>query len=141
MKIIVMRVKKADMKPKAIDTLKKFMEGVETAYLYLRPYRILVALAYALFLTCLPGTALAASAAGGLRLLKLAQQASFYIGIIVAIWGIVEMQLDLPGWKGRIAKAVVGYVLILLIPTVFVSLREALEIDDAYWNSVLGGKK
>lgn len=77
----------------------------------------------------LPGTAEAASGGGGMRLIKLMQKATFWLGLAVSIWGIVEMQLDLPGWTGRIMKGVLGYVAILLIPLVFLELEGTLAVD------------
>lgn len=88
--------------------------------------------------TAIPGTALAASkAAGGIRLIKLMQAASFWIGLGVSIWGIVEAQLDYPGWKGRVLKGVLGYIAILLLPLIFIELRDSLQVD--VWNQ-LGGE-
>jgi hypothetical protein len=48
----------------------------------------------------------------------------------VTIWGIVEAQLDFPGWKGRILKGVLGYAAILIIPLVFLELRSALQVNE-----------
>lgn len=77
---------------------------------------------------------------GGIRLIQLLQKASFWVGMGVTIWGIVEAQLDFPGWKGRVLKGVLGYVAILLIPLVFFELKNALELDPEAWRIITGGK-
>lgn len=109
---------------------------VDVTLLKYRKYRILVAVGYAIFLTMLPGApAMAASGGdGGVAILKLMQQASFWVGLCVVVWGIVEAQLDLPGWKGRIVKGIGGYIAILLVPMLFIALRENLQID--VWNKL-----
>lgn len=76
-------------------------------------------------------------ATGGISLIKLMQQASFWIGLGVSIWGVVEAQLDYPGWKGRVMKGVLGYVAILLLPLIFIELRDNLQVD--VWNKMEGG--
>lgn len=108
------------------------MEGlaqVNTSLLKYRKYRLLISLGYAAILTVIPSSAFASSGDGGVALLKLMQQFSFWIGIGVVIWGIVEAQLDLPGWKSRIFKGIGGYVGVLLVPMLFIALRENLQID------------
>ena len=111
---------------------------IDTTLLKYRKYRMLVALAYAAFFILIPGApaiaAGAGGAAGGIAILKLMQQASFWVGIGVVVWGIIGAQLDLPGWKGRILKGIIGYIAILLIPILFITLRENLQID--IWNKL-----
>lgn len=108
-----------------IENIRK----VDTALFKYEKYRGLFALGYTAFLILLPQTVFAATANGGIALIKLMQQASFWVGIGVVIWGIVEAQLDLPGWKSRILKGVLGYIAILVVPLLFVSLRDNLQID------------
>lgn len=71
---------------------------------------------------------------GGGRLILLLQKASFWVGLGVTIWGIVEMQLDYPGWKSRVMKGVLGYIAILLLPLIFLELRNALQVD--VWDTI-----
>lgn len=78
------------------------------------------------------------TASGGMRLIKLMQKATFWLGLAVCIWGVVEMQLDLPGWAGRIMKGILGYVVILLLPLVFLELENSLAVD--VWEQIEGGR-
>jgi hypothetical protein len=88
------------------------------------------AMAYALAVALMPGNALAAGTmSGGMSIIVLLQKASFWVGMGITIWGIVEMQLDFPGWRGRILKGVLGYIGILLIPLVFLELQNSLQVD------------
>jgi hypothetical protein len=108
-----------------------FFSKVDAALFHLKPYRAYLALGYAVALVILPAApVLAASAAGGLKLLQLFQKASFWVGLGITIWGVIEMQLDLPGWKGRIFKGFVGYVLVLILPLIFLSIQDALLLDE-----------
>lgn len=145
MKIVVMRVTKKDMQPKKRPTreelVKAAAEGlskIDFAILSNPKYRKLIAIGYAGFLASLPMPAMAAGSGtqGGLAILKLMQQASFWVGIGVVVWGIVEAQLDLPGWKGRIMKGIIGYIAILLVPMLFITLRDNLQID--VWTELNG---
>ncbi len=103
---------------------------IDSRLLKFEKYRKLIALGYAAFLFCLPSTVLAASrSTGGIAILKLMQMGSFWVGLGVVIWGIVEAQLDLPGWKSRITKGILGYIAILLVPMLFITLRDNLQID------------
>lgn len=112
------------------------MSQVNTSLLKFRKYRMLLSLAYAALLLFLPGAPAFAAAGGdgGVALLKLMQVASFWVGIAVVIWGIVEAQLDLPGWKGRIFKGIGGYIGVLLVPMLFIALRDNLQID--VWSQI-----
>lgn len=74
---------------------------------------------------------------GGISLIKLMQGASFWVGMGVSIWGIVEAQLDYPGWKGRVMKGVLGYIAILLLPLIFLEIRDNLQVD--IWKRIEGG--
>lgn len=75
---------------------------------------------------------------GGMRLIKLMQKATFWLGLAVSIWGVVEMQLDLPGWSNRILKGILGYVAILLIPLVFLELENSMAVD--VWDQIESGR-
>ena len=120
-----------------IDTIKNSISKIDYSLCRLSKYSKLLALGYAAVLALIPGTAFAAAeAAGGVALIKLMQQASFWVGLGVVIWGIVEAQLDLPGWKSRILKGILGYVAILLVPVLFISLRDNLQID--VWQELNG---
>jgi cell division protein FtsW (lipid II flippase) len=135
MKIIIMHV--SNRKPvKAINQAVKKVWDIDPFMVLNDPkLRKLFVIGYAVALTLLPSTALAAAgASGGLAIIQLLQRASFWLGIGVVIWGVIESQLDLPGWKWRIAKGVLGYILILLVPMVFIELRDSLQIDQDTWN-------
>lgn len=145
MKLIIMRVTKKDMQPKKNpsrgELMKAAAEGlskIDGVILRNPKYRKLIALGCAGFLASLPMPVMAAGSGtqGGLAILKLMQQASFWVGIGVVVWGIVEAQLDLPGWKGRIMKGIVGYIAILLVPMLFITLRDNLQID--VWTELNG---
>ncbi|NOV01322.1 hypothetical protein [Paenibacillus planticolens] len=86
------------------------------------------------------GTTHAAAAAGGMsggkNIILLLQKASFWVGMGITIWGIVEAQLDFPGWKGRILKGILGYIGILLVPLIFLELQSSLQVD--VWNQIDG---
>lgn len=75
---------------------------------------------------------------GGQNLIQLLQDASFWVGMGITIWGIVEAQLDFPGWKGRIAKGIIGYIGILLVPMIFIELQDSLQLN--VWAKMDGGK-
>ncbi|TYP67386.1 hypothetical protein [Paenibacillus methanolicus] len=84
-----------------------------------------------------PSGVLAASVktmSGGRNIILLLQKASFWVGMGITIWGIVEAQLDFPGWKGRIIKGVLGYIGILLVPLVFLELQSSLQVD--VWDQI-----
>lgn len=81
----------------------------------------------------MPKSALAAGAqsgSGGLRLLFMMQRGAFWLGMAVTVWGIIEAQLDTPGWKARILKGVLGYVGVLLTPLVFIEIRHSMEMNE-----------
>ena len=75
-------------------------------------------------------------AMGGRNIIILLQKASFWVGMGITIWGIVEAMLDFPGWKGRITKGILGYIGILLVPLVFVELQNSLQVD--VWQQIDG---
>jgi len=122
-------------KEQQFEILREVVSGsfaqLDANLLKFRKYRFLVSIAYSAFLLFLPGVPAfaAAGADGGVAILKLMQMASFWVGIAVVVWGIVEAQLDLPGWKGRIFKGIGGYIAILLVPMLFITLRDNLQID------------
>lgn len=97
------------------------------------PWRsLLLATNTALSLLVPATTALAAPAAGlsgGANIIMLIQKASFWVGMGVTMWGVVEAQLDYPGWRGRVIKGILGYIAILVIPLVFLELRNSLQVD------------
>lgn len=66
---------------------------------------------------------------GGMSIIKLMQQGAFWVGIGVSIWGLIEMGLDAPNWRGRVFKGVFLYVGVLIVPLIFVELKEALQVD------------
>ncbi len=135
MKLVVLRVTKRDMHPKFTKEVLRtvaadYVSKIDITLLGISKYRKLIAIGYVAFLTLLPAPAFAASRpGGGIAILKLMQQASFWIGLGVVIWGIAEAQLDLPGWKSRILKGIIGYIAILLVPMLFITLRDSLQID------------
>jgi hypothetical protein len=100
--------------------------------------RNLMLVAYFLLVIFEPNTAFAATGfGGGKRLIILLQKGSFWLGMAVSLWGIVEAQLDYPGWRGRILKGVLGYIGCLLIPLVFLELQSSLQAD--VWNQIDAG--
>lgn len=78
--------------------------------------------------------AAAGGMSGGKNIILLLQKASFWVGMGITIWGIVEAQLDFPGWKGRILKGILGYIGILLVPLIFLELQHSLQVD--VWDQI-----
>lgn len=95
-----------------------------------------MALAGVLYPTIAMAAPESAEAMGGRNIIILLQKASFWVGMGITIWGIVESMLDFPGWKGRIAKGILGYIGILLVPLVFVELQNSLQVD--VWQQIDG---
>jgi hypothetical protein len=105
-----------------------------------RNKRAYMATAYALALITLPGgPAFAAGSglSGGMNLILLLQKASFWVGMGVTIWGLIEMGLDAPGWRGRVLKGVFMYIGVLLVPLVFLELQNSLQVD--VWEQIKSG--
>lgn len=88
-----------------------------------------ISLAYALAVLTMPGTGFAAGMSGGMSIILLLQKASFWIGMGVTMWGLIEMGLDAPGWRGRVLKGVFLYIGVLLVPLVFLELQRSLQLD------------
>lgn len=89
-----------------------------------------ISLAYALAVLTMPGSGFAATGmSGGMSLIILLQKASFWIGMGVTMWGLIEMGLDAPGWRGRVLKGVFLYIGVLLVPLVFLELQRSLQLD------------
>lgn len=101
-----------------------------------RNHRAYIAACFMLATFLEPTGVFAASAgmSGGRNIILLLQKASFWVGMGITIWGIVEAQLDFPGWKGRILKGILGYIGILLVPLVFLELQASLQVD--VWDSI-----
>lgn len=107
-----------------------------------RNKRAYITMAYTLALWTLPGgpvLAAGAGAAGGMNLILLLQKASFWVGMGVTIWGLIEMGLDAPGWRGRVIKGVCMYIGVLLVPLIFLELQNSLQVD--VWNQILHNTK
>lgn len=74
--------------------------------------------------------AFAASAAAGLAdklmpLIHLLQDFALPVGIGMATWGLIEVMIGNPGGKQKIKSAVIGFIGIFLIPTIFYAIRDA----------------
>ena len=105
--------------------------------LYIKRSKRAITLLYSICLILCPNIVYAAGSPGTVNLLKLAQEFSFWLGILVCAWGIVEWQLQLPGWKKRLISGIGGYVAVLLLPIFFLTLKNNLQID--VWNELNGG--
>jgi hypothetical protein len=118
-----------EMEPKEALKVEKFLGHLK------RNKRAYLATAYFLALLTLPGGHFIAAGAsgvglsGGLNLILLLQKASFWIGMGITMWGLIEMGLDSPGWKGRVFKGILMYVGVLLVPLVFLELKDSLQVD------------
>ncbi|MGO4268234.1 hypothetical protein AB4Z22_00055 [Paenibacillus sp. TAF58] len=132
-----------DLEPRIItlEILPPEANTIEQVISHLkRNRRAYTAACYAIALLLMPtdgGTAFAATAggmSGGKNIILLLQKASFWVGMGITIWGIVEAQLDFPGWKGRILKGILGYIGILLVPLIFLELQASLQVD--VWNQI-----
>jgi len=55
------------------------------------------------------------------------QDLALPVGIIVSIWGMVEMIIGSPGWKQKLKFAVIGYISMFIIPTFFVAIHNAFS--------------
>jgi hypothetical protein len=105
-----------------------------------RNKRAYMGMAYGLAVLLMPGNALAASGmSGGMNLILLLQKASFWVGMGVTIWGLIEMGLDAPGWRGRVLKGVFMYIGVLLVPLVFLELQNSLQVD--VWEQIKNGTR
>ncbi|MGP9042085.1 hypothetical protein [Cytobacillus kochii] len=92
--------------------------------------RAYLATAYGLAVLLMPGNVFAASTmTGGMNLILLLQKASFWVGMGVTMWGLIEMGLEAPGWRGRILKGVFLYIGVLLVPLIFVELQNSLQVN------------
>jgi len=60
-------------------------------------------------------------------IITMIQDLALPIGIIVSIWGMVEMIIGSPGWKQKLKFAVIGYVSMFIIPTFFVAIHNAFS--------------
>lgn len=60
-------------------------------------------------------------------LIRMLQEFAFPVGVGVAAWGAIEWMLDNPAGKERIKKAILGYILIFIIPTFFMAIRNAFN--------------
>lgn len=104
-------------------------------YVHWKVYSIL---GYGIYISLLSADPVLAASSkglgGGQSLIMLMQKASFWIGLGVVIWGIIEAMLDYPGWKGRVTKGLLGYIGILVAPLVFLELRNNLQVD--VWNQI-----
>lgn len=99
--------------------------------------RAYLTFAYSMALLTLPGPAMAAGGmSGGMNLILLLQKASFWVGMGVTIWGLIEMGLDAPGWRGRVLKGVFMYIGVLLVPLVFLELQNNLQVN--VWQQING---
>lgn len=100
-----------------------------------RNKRAYMGMAYGLAVLLMPVNALAAGGmSGGMNLILLLQKASFWIGMGVTMWGLIEMGLEAPGWRGRILKGVFLYIGVLLVPLVFLELQNSLQVD--VWDQI-----
>lgn len=111
-------------------------EALDEVLTHVYENRKYYSIAYAVALNAMAGPVYAASGgmSGGLNLIKLIQKGSFWIGMGVSMWGIIEAQLDYPGWRGRVLKGVLGYIGILILPLIFLELRTNLQVD--VWNAI-----
>jgi len=60
-------------------------------------------------------------------IITMIQDLALPVGIIVSIWGMVEMIIGSPGWKQKLKFAVVGYISMFIIPTFFVAIHNAFS--------------
>jgi hypothetical protein len=120
-----------EIEQKELLKIEKFLGHLK------RNKRAYMTMAYSLALLLMPHGALAAGGmSSGMNLIVLLQKASFWIGMGITIWGIVEMMLDAPGWKGRIMKGILGYIFILIVPLIFLELDRGLRAD--VWDQING---
>lgn len=133
--------KKAEINPMVIEPLNLSLKEKVQDHLF-RHQKTYVTSGMLLSSLAYPLTGLAASDAGvsvgGMSLVMLLQKASFYLGMGVVIWGIVESMLDFPGWKGRVTKGLIGYIAILYVPIVFMEIRNSIQGD--VWSQLQGGR-
>jgi len=60
-------------------------------------------------------------------IITMVQDLALPVGIIVSIWGMVEMIIGSPGWKQKLKFAVIGYISMFIIPTFFVAIHNAFS--------------
>jgi len=61
-------------------------------------------------------------------IITMVQDLALPVGIIVSIWGMVEMIIGSPGWKQKLKFAVIGYISMFIIPTFFVAIHNAFSV-------------
>lgn len=105
----------------------------------IRNQKLYTSAACALLAVSVPGLASANSGgmSGGMNLIVLLQKAAFWVGMGVTIWGLIEMGLDAPNWRGRVFKGILLYVGVLLVPLVFLELKNSLQMD--IWEQINRG--
>ena len=64
---------------------------------------------------------------GGYRIIQLAQDGAFWIGIIMVIYGLTEAMMGYPNWKKRLFTVVMSYIAILVVPIVFLEIKNSLQ--------------
>lgn len=111
-----------DSKKEALSKIKKHLKKHKMTY---------AAAGYAAGLSLIGTDVYAAGGVngGGKAIIKLLQQGSKWVGMVVCIWGLWEMAIGAPDWKSRLLKGVAVYVGCLVIPLVFFALDDALTVE------------
>lgn len=60
-------------------------------------------------------------------LIELVQDLALPVGIVVSTWGLLEYMIGNPAGKDKIKGAVVGFIGIFIIPSVFYAIRGAFR--------------
>ena len=60
-------------------------------------------------------------------IITMIQDLALPVGIIVSIWGMVEMIIGSPGWKQKLKFAIIGYISMFIIPTFFIAIHNAFS--------------
>lgn len=94
--------------------------------------RILLPLTAGLSLLSHSTAVLAATPARGVAdnlmpIVHMLQDFAFPVGLGIGIWGLIEYIMDNPAGKEKVKKAIIGYIGIFVLPSIFTAIRDAFN--------------
>ena len=64
---------------------------------------------------------------GLMPIVQMIQDLAFPVGLGVGIWGLIEYIMDNPAGKEKVKRAVIGYIGIFVLPSIFLAIRNAFK--------------
>lgn len=58
-------------------------------------------------------------------IIHMLQDFAFPVGLGIGIWGLIEYIMDNPAGKEKVKKAIIGYIGIFVLPSIFNAIRDA----------------